>query len=557
MFDRSFRLAIRPAFVAGPLALGLCVAPASAQSIVHQINGPNNARYGQSVDLLGDLDGDGRSEIMVGAWLDVNNGLNGSGTVHVLRGVDASSLYEINGSGTGDHMGFGSSRAGDVNGDGVPDICAAADEDDVPGPGNNAGSARLVSGIDGSTIRELSGQSANDLFGWYTAPCGDVNGDGFDDVAVGSLSDTTGATGNGSVRVYSGIDGAELHVFRAPAGVSNFGSVLGYLGDANADGFDDVLVSSPSERAVYVYSGIDGSQLHRIASPSTQDLFGAGVDGGIDVDDDGHADILVGAPGDDQQSSNSGAVYVFSGDTGAQITKITLAGAGKRLGTKVRGGGDVDGDGYIDFVASATLADNGLNNSGRVYAFSGKNLQLIRGVGGPAANWQIGNQLGGGFDVDGDGLADAVAGAVNVDAAVVVSFRPIGVTLFGNGTVACGGRTLLSTRSVPRVGASGFGLIGSGVAPGSPVYLALSGGALASPVPLAGGDLAAHIDLGLLVGTYFTVADGKGSFDLSFPIPSDPGLAGALAYFQGIGAAPAGCGQVFVTTNGLELDVQP
>jgi hypothetical protein len=384
-----------------------------------------------------------------------------------------------------------------------------------------------------------------------------VNGDGFADVAVGSLSDTTGATGNGSVRVYSGVDGTELYVFRAPAGVSNFGSVLGYLGDANADGLDDILVSSPSERAVYVYSGADGSELHRIASPSTQDLFGAGVDGGIDVDDDGHDDILVGAPGDDQQSLNSGAVYVFSGDTGLQITKITLAGAGKRLGTKVRGGGDVDGDGYIDFVASATLADNGLSNSGRVYAFSGKNLQLIRGVGGPAANWQIGNQLGGGFDVDGDGLADAVAGAVNQDAAVVVSFRPIGVALFGNGTVACGSRTLLSARSVPRVGAGGFALTGSGVASGSPVYLALSGGALASPVPLAGGDLAAHIDLGLLVSTSFTVADAKGSFDLSFPIPSDPGLAGALAYFQGIGAAPAGCGQVFVTTNGLELNVQP
>jgi|GEM_PF-5216722 len=530
---------------------------ALAQSIIHQIDGNAGENFGQSVDLLGDLTGDGRSELMVGAWLDVNNGLSGSGSVHVLRGTDAGVLTLINGSGVGDHMGYGSSAAGDVNGDGIGDICAAADEDDVPGVGSNAGSARLVSGANGQTIRELVGQSANDLFGWYTAPVGDVDGDGFDEVAVGSLLDTTAGTGNGSVRVFSGQTGAELFVFRAPAGVSNFGSILGYLGDANADGFDDVLVSSPSERAVYVYSGADGTELHRIASPSTQDLFGAGVDGGVDWDDDGHADVIVGAPGDDQQSSNSGAVYVFSGATGQQLEKFTLGGAGKRLGERVRGGGDVDGDGYLDIVASAPQADAGGNNSGRVYAFSGRTKSLIRGVGGPSANWRIGNELGGGHDVDGDGLADAIAGAVSQNAAVVVSFRPTGIELVGTGTTACGGRALLSASAVPRPGASGFAFIGSGVQAGAPVVVAFSAAALPAPIPLPGGDLSTYLDLAGLISFQQVVADAKGSFVSPFPLPNAPSIVGAVGHFQALGAAPLGCGQTFVTTNGLALTVQP
>lgn len=530
---------------------------ASAQSIVHQINGNPGENFGQTADLLGDLSGDGLSELMVGAWLDVNNGLNGSGTVHVLRGSDAGVRGLINGSGVGDHMGYGSSSAGDVDGDGIGDICAAADEDDVPGIGNNVGSARLVSGATGQTIRELFGQSSNDLFGWYTAPVGDCDGDGFGEVAINSLLDTTATTGTGTVRVFSGQTGAELYVFRAPAGVSSFGTILGYLGDANADGFDDILVSSPNERAVYVYSGADGSELHRIASPSTSDNFGAGVDGGIDWDDDGHADIIIGAPGDDQQSNNSGAVYVFSGDTGAQLEKFVVNGSGKRLGERVRGGGDVDGDGYLDIVASAPQADAGANNSGRVYAFSGRTKSLIRGVGGPAANWRIGNELGGGHDVDGDGLADAIAGAVGQNAAVVVSFRPTGVELFGTGTTACGPRTILSATAVPRVGAAGFAFVGSGVEPGTPVVVAFSAAALAAPLALPGGDLAAQIDLAGLISFKQVVSDAKGSFLSSFPLPNDPSIVGAVAHFQALGAAPGGCGQVFVTSNGVTITVQP
>ena len=84
-----------------------------------------------------------------------------------------------------------------------------------------------------------------------------------------------------------------------------------------------------------------------------------------------------------------------------------------------------------------------------------------------------------------------------------------------------------------------------------------SAAALGTPVPLPGGDLTAHVDLAGLVSFKQVVADARGSFLSAFPLPNDPSIVGAVAFFQALGAAPGGCGQTFVTTNGLALTVQP
>jgi len=567
----SLRLPVRLdlARLAAPLlaSAGLAAAASAQTNVIHTLQGGANDRYGQSVALLGDLDGDGRSELMVGAWLDVNNGLSGSGTVHVLRGSDASTLQLINGSGANDHMGFGSSGAGDADGDGVNDICAAADEDDVPGIGTNAGSARIVSGATGATIRTLNGQSPNDLFGRTTSPLGDVDGDGRDDVVIGSLNDVVPGNGTGSARVFSGATGAQLHVFPSPAGNIGFGSIVGRAGDVNGDGFADVIVGAPNadvgannSGSAFVFSGATGALLHRFDGTAAGDRLGAGVDGGIDFDLDGCDDLLVGAPGDDQQSNNSGAVFVFSGKTGAQLAKIVVNGSDKGLGERVRGGGDVDGDGYQDFVASAPQADAGGMNSGRVYAFSGRDGSLVRSVGGPAAGWNMGNDLGGGFDVDGDGLADAIAGAVAEDAAVVVHFRQTGAELVGSGSTVCGPRGLLNANRAPRQGASDFALIGSGVAPGAVVFVVVTPSALATPVALPGTDIVQYVEVPADPAAFLcqsTTADAVGSFGSPLPIPPNAALVGLAFHAQAIGIAPSGCAQALVATNGVALTVQP
>jgi hypothetical protein len=539
---------------------------ASAQSVIHTLTGGANDRFGQSVALLGDLDGDGLSEVMVGAWLDNNNGLAGSGTVHVRRGSDGTPLYLINGSGANDHMGFGSSGAGDANGDGVLDICAAADEDDVTGVGANAGSARIVSGSDGTTIRELVGQSSGDLFGWTTSPLGDVDGDGRDDVAIGSLQDVIAGGGTGSVRVISGATGAQIRAHASPAGNIGFGSIVGYAGDVNGDGRADVIVGAPNadftganSGSAYVFSGIDGTQLHRFDGEAAGDRLGAGVDGGIDFDLDGCADLLVGAPSNDEQANASGAVYVFSGKTGAELAKIMVAGADKGLGERVRGGGDVDGDGYVDFVATAPQADNGALNSGRVYAFSGRTGALVRSVGGGAQGFGLGNDLGCGFDVDGDGLADAVAGAVNQDAALVVSFRAAGLELVGSGSTVCGPRCFLNGDRSPRQGLP-FAFIGSGFAAGSTVFVVVTANALPSPLPIAGTDMVQYVDVPTNPAAFLctsSVADGIGSFATPLSIPPGTALVGLTFHAQGVGFPPSGCSQPIVATNGLAMTVLP
>ncbi|MEQ1894745.1 MAG: hypothetical protein ABL998_19555, partial [Planctomycetota bacterium] len=112
-----------------------------AQSTLFDVTGAAAESYGQCCDLVGDMNGDGQGEFLVGAWRDDNGALSDAGSVFVYSGADGTLLRTIQGTGADDHMGFGSSAAGDVNGDGFLDVCAAADEDNVAGVGANAGSA--------------------------------------------------------------------------------------------------------------------------------------------------------------------------------------------------------------------------------------------------------------------------------------------------------------------------------------------------------------------------------------------------------------------------------
>src|SRR5688572_24805981 len=171
------------------LAALLLSSASAAQSTLFDVSGAAGISYGQVCDLVGDTNGDGLSEFLVGAWRDDNGLLTDAGSVFLYSGASGLLLATIQGSGMDDHMGYGSSAAGDLNGDGFGDVCAAADEDNVPNVGGNAGSATIVSGLDGSVLYTFFGSAGGDLFGWSTAAVGDVNGDGRDDVLVSALND--------------------------------------------------------------------------------------------------------------------------------------------------------------------------------------------------------------------------------------------------------------------------------------------------------------------------------------------------------------------------------
>lgn len=256
------------------------------------------------------------------------------------------------------------------------------------------------------------------------------------------------------VRVYSGKDGAILQknnvafVFTINKASANFGQALSMAGDIDHDGEDDLLigipgfaiVSSSNLGAVQILSGRDGHLLMQINSSGGFERFGAAVDGVGDVNGDGFADLLVGAFQNSTLSSDAGAAYLFSGQTGARLqTVFGTGGAGNYFGQAVTGVGDLNHDGHADFAVGGPGDESGAagaGNRGRVYVYDGAALPTSnQGVcslqnncsasnnccpllymfsGDPSSSngggASMGFSLDGAGDVDSDGYNDIVVG---------------------------------------------------------------------------------------------------------------------------------------------------
>ena len=448
--------------VSAPLiAASALAAPAAAQATIHDHTGLAVDSWGQVCDVVGDTDLDGYAEVMIGAWRHDPSGLFDAGAVFVYDGASGLLKLTIPGTGVTDHMGYGSSRAGDVNGDGVADICAAADENDTAA-GNNAGSATIVDGATGAVIWDWSGESAGDLFGWSTAFAGDVDGDGTPDVVIGALQAENASSPNnaGSITAYSGATGTIIHQIHGDVANGRLGSNVGHAGDLNADGLAD-LVGVQGSR-VRAFSGADASVLHDLTVTGGGSA-GLKVSGGGDVDGDGHDDLIVGAAG---TTSNAGRVTVFSGADGSVLHTFD-GGAGDQLGSGVAGGVDLDGDGYGDIVAGMPASDGGGSSSGALRGFSGRTGAVLFTISGNAANDRIGADAAAGADIDLDGFPDALGCATSGDAKSV-SFTPQGLAPFGTGTPGCAGPQPLLANAVPFVGDAGFTLLSSNAPPSLP-----------------------------------------------------------------------------------------
>ncbi len=377
--------------------------------------------FGWSVSGAGDVNGDGNPDLIVGAPQDDNNGLK-SGSARVFSGADGSILYTFDGDGVGDLFGWSVSGAGDANGDGYDDLIVGATGDDSAG--TNSGSARILSGMDGSILRTFNGDGAFDELGYAVSGAGDVNGDGYDDQIVGVPFESNSA-GAGFARVFSGLDGSTLYAFSGDNLQDRFGFSVSGAGDVNADGHDDLIVGATDDDnngagsgSARVFSGMDGSVLHTLNGDSAGDAFGTSVSGAGDVNDDGYDDLIVGASGDDNNGTDSGSARVFSGLDGSIL--YTFEGGtysvngeilGDLFGESVSGAGDVNEDGYDDVIVGAGFDDNGGIWSGAARVFSGLDGSLLYTFSGDSGLDFFGSAVNDAGDVDGDGIADLVVGA--------------------------------------------------------------------------------------------------------------------------------------------------
>ena len=374
----------------------------------------NNDEFGWSVNQAGDVNNDGINDIVVGAYADNRNG-NHAGRVDVYSGADGSQLYTFFGDSAGDEFGWAVDGAGDVNGDGFADIIVGARAADSNG--TDAGSVFIYSGKNGDVIYQLHGQGTHYLFGSSVSGLGDINNDGADDFIIGTRWDATGGHLAGSVAVISGADASVIYQFIGEAG-DQLGYASNAAGDVNNDGVPDIIVGTPwndesgtdAGKAI-IYSGIDGTELYTFYGQSSEDYFGESVASAGDVNNDGFADVIIGASGDDNNANQSGSASVFSGVDGTRLYVFNGPAADDAFGFSVSGVGDVNQDGFDDVAAGTRWHDANGMSSGIVTVFSGNGGSILYTLNGYHANDALGASISGLGDIDGDGYADIVVGA--------------------------------------------------------------------------------------------------------------------------------------------------
>jgi hypothetical protein len=219
-------------------------------------------------------------------------------------------VYTFTGSGSFDLFGIAVANGGDVNADGYPDLIISAKLNDDGGA--DAGTVYIFSGQDGSLIRKITGQNVGDEIGSSVSTAGDADNDGYDDVLIG-------APLVNRAYVYSGNTGDLLYTF---SGFGMFGESVASAGDVTGDGFNELIVGS--SRAVktgsssllvgkaHLYSGKTGNQLHAFEGEADGDWFGFSVASAGDVDNDGYSDLIIGARLADSGGTNTGSAYVYS-----------------------------------------------------------------------------------------------------------------------------------------------------------------------------------------------------------------------------------------------------
>jgi hypothetical protein len=401
------------------------------------------AYLGYSVATAGDVNGDGYSDVVAGAptydayaydddrgmavvWLGGSGGLQDAGT---------PSWFEF-GPSAGERYGHSVASAGDVNGDGYADLIVGAPENDS---GHiNGGRAYVyhgaAEGLNTSRDWIIYGPLLSEL-GTSVSTAGDVNGDGYADVIVGVPYYDGGQTNEGQARVYHGSatglsDTLSWSVERNVAGGALYGWSVATAGDVNGDGYADVIVGAPYygngehfEGEAQVYHGSAGGLLSTAAwtteSDATEAHYGMSVATAGDVNGDGYSDVIIGAPQYTNDQDDEGMAFAFYGgpDNLSQTAgwDYESDSADKNLGWSVSTAGDVNGDGYADVMAGAPYYDSGQTDEGAVFLWHGSEQGPATAPDWAAysdqADAQLGYALSTAGDVNGDGYADVLVGA--------------------------------------------------------------------------------------------------------------------------------------------------
>ena len=447
-------------------------------------------RSGYSVASAGDVNGDGFADLIVGA-LRANGRAGQSYVVFgkasgfddtlALSSLNGNNGFRLDGVNVNEFSGISVASAGDVNGDGFADLIVGAS-----GASNGIGRTYVVFGkaggfspnltlssLDGGNGFRLDGVSASDYSGNSVASAGDVNGDGFADLIVGTyvVNGRAGqsyvvfgkASGFAPTLALSSLDGNNGFRLDGVNADDYSGLSVASAGDVNGDGFGDLIVGAyPASRSYVVFgkangfgptlalSSLDGSNGFRLDGVSSSDSSGYSVASAGDVNGDGFADLIIGASSANSSTGRSYVVFGKASGFGASFALSSLDGSNgfvlggvnglSQSGYSVASAGDVNGDGFSDLIVGApvtneftgasyvvfspasgaatyagtTLADTERGTAaGDTFRGQGQNDRIFGNAGNDTADGGAGNDtLDGGTGTDTASFASATSGVV-------------------------------------------------------------------------------------------------------------------------------------------------
>lgn len=414
-------------------------------------------RMGSAVSAAGDVNGDGLDDVLVGAEkYEITQYREGAAFVFYNTGSGLLNFpnWSMGGGQQGAAFGSSVSGLGDVNQDGFDDIVVGAGDYNLVDGGSvlksQVGAAFVYYGSTNFAAKTTAdwsfiGDQVDARLGSAVSGLGDLNKDGYADLIVGAPYYDEGAfSNNGKVYLFSGsADGLQTEAGWTASGDINaalFGYSASSAGDVNGDGWVDVIVGAPrpgiptNPQIGYAHvfynspTGLAATPSWLMTNEEAGAWFGASVAGVGDVNKDGFDDVLIGAPFTkvkiDGLDQPAGCAYLYLGSSSGLMASPAWVFCGKTVGGKfaasVAAAGDINHDGFADFLVGEPFFSISNEKQGAVYLFFGSlggvRTDYYERTLGNKSDTEFGTSVSTAGLINADNRMDVIVGAPNYKA---------------------------------------------------------------------------------------------------------------------------------------------